>query len=144
LAVETFKAAGFASRTSLRELMAKNASTASFHWSNWGAPSEGDQNLALYAISRSGWDWGVLAGCLILTRATMRGGKATPATGLGSCMVAGRIAEVWPYMWETVSADPDKPGQLLPLVCMKVEIMPNRFAMVSVCFEANRKNEKGI
>ena len=39
-----------------------------YHWSNWGRPSAEDLGLTIYTVVKSGWEWGVLAGCVIINR----------------------------------------------------------------------------
>lgn len=132
MASTSLRASGFSARKPLKELMAKQLETANIYWSNWGMPSAEDQNLAGYAISRPGWEWGIMAGCVLVTRPDKKAdGTVVPAPGPKNAMLAGRLVEVWPYMWERKSD-----SSLLPLLLMKVEIMPKQYIMVSVCTTA--------
>lgn len=128
MATESLRASGFAARQTLKQMIAKHGATASFHWSNWGKPTDEDLGLPVYTIWRDGWEFGIMAGCLLLTRPDRKGDKTLPAEGEHNAMVAGRVVEAWPYMWERV-AD----SSLLPLLLLKVEVMPKQFILVSVC-----------
>jgi hypothetical protein len=119
-ATASLKASGFARRQTLAELASKGR----FHWSNWGQPGQQDMNTVLFSTGRAGWDWGVKAGCLILTRARVVGNAPVPTTGPFATFMAGRIVDHWALTFETGA-------NLTFQLVVKLQVTPDTCIMVS-------------
>lgn len=81
-------------------------------------------NTVIYSTGRPGWNWGVIAGCLVLHKVAMEGGAPTPARGPSSTILAGRIIDHWALTYEAM-------GTLSFQAVVKVLVMPDRYIMVS-------------
>ena len=92
-----------------------------YYWSNHGQPAPDDLKVTCWNMT--GWNWSMLAGCLVMPRSTPLDKHPLDAAVHPPVMV-GRIIDQWPLVW---SHD----ASVLPSSCLKVECRPGKTIMVS-------------